>query len=51
MSKPLYIIPGHGHGDPGAGGHGYSEATQVRKLAAEVKRLGGADVTDRKSVV
>ena len=45
MSKPLYIIPGHGHGDPGAGGHGYSEATQVRKLAAEVKRLGGADVT------
>ena len=44
MSK-LYIIPGHGHGDPGAGGHGYSEATQVRKLAAEIKRLGGSDVT------
>lgn len=44
MSK-LYVIPGHGHGDPGAGGHGYSEATQVRKLAAEVKRLGGSDVT------
>lgn len=43
MAK-LYVIPGHGNGDPGAVGHGYFEATQVRKLASEIKRLGGDDV-------
>ena len=43
----LYVIPGHGHGDPGAGGGGYNEADLVRRLAQRVKDLAAnpADVT------
>jgi N-acetylmuramoyl-L-alanine amidase len=43
MAK-LYIICGHGAGDPGAVGNGYQEAERVRALAARCKALGGADV-------
>jgi hypothetical protein len=47
----LYLICGHGDGDPGSSGNGYKEATQVRKLAAKIKELGGDNVivhpTDR----
>lgn len=39
MTKPLYVIPGHGHGDPGAGGGGQTEADNVRKLATRIKEL------------
>mgnify|MGYP002509430158 CR=1 FL=1 len=39
MANPLYIIPGHGHGDPGAGGGGQTEAENVRKLAQRCKDL------------
>lgn len=45
MSKPLYIIPGHGHGDPGAVGGGQNEADSVRNLARRVKELA-ADPSD-----
>lgn len=37
----LFVIPGHGAGDSGACGHGYSEAERVRALAAKIKELGG----------
>lgn len=39
MTKPLYVIPGHGHGDPGAGGGGQTEADNVRKLATRIQEL------------
>lgn len=47
MPNPLYVVPGHGHGDPGAGGGGYNEADLVRRLAQRVKDLAAnpADVT------
>ncbi len=44
MAK-LYIIPGHGHGDPGAVGGGHNEADSVRNLARRVKELA-ADPSD-----
>lgn len=44
MSKKLYIIPGHGAGDPGACAGGYQEADLVRQLAARCKAWGGAKV-------
>ncbi len=37
----LFVIPGHGAGDPGACGNGYSEAERVRALATRIKKLGG----------
>lgn len=43
MAK-LYVIAGHGAGDPGACANGYQEAERVRALAARMKALGGADV-------
>ena len=43
MSK-LYVIPGHGGGDPGACGNGYQEAERVRTLAQKIKDLGGDNV-------
>lgn len=43
MAK-LFVICGHGAGDPGACANGYQEATQVRKLAQRMAALGGADV-------
>lgn len=43
MAK-LIVICGHGAGDPGADGGGYTEAERVRALGARIKALGGADV-------
>ena len=43
MAK-LLVICGHGAGDPGAGGGGYTEAERVRALAARIKALGGSEV-------
>lgn len=40
----LFVIPGHGAGDPGACGNGYQEAERVRKLAQRIKDLGGDNV-------
>lgn len=44
MSAKLFIICGHGAGDPGACAGGQTEAALVRKLAARIKKLGGVDV-------
>ena len=41
----LYVIAGHGAGDPGAVGNGYQEAERVRVLANRIKALGGDNVT------
>lgn len=43
MAK-LFVIAGHGAGDPGACSDGYSEADLVRKLASKLKSRGGSDV-------
>lgn len=43
MAK-LFCIAGHGAGDSGAVGGGYTEAALVRKLAMRIKALGGSDV-------
>lgn len=43
MNK-LFIICGHGDGDPGACGNGYKEAERVRALAKRIKYYGGAAV-------
>lgn len=43
MAK-VFVICGHGAGDPGACAGGCSEADLVRRLAARMKALGGADV-------
>lgn len=40
----LFVICGHGAGDPGADGGGYTEAERVRALAARIKALGGSEV-------
>ena len=40
----LYIICGHGAGDPGACAGGYTEAALVRKLGKRIKALGGSQV-------
>ena len=37
----LFVIPGHGAGDPGATGYGYTEAERVRALAIKMKEIGG----------
>lgn len=44
MAK-LFVIAGHGAGDPGACGNGYSEAERVRALAQRIKTLGGNNVS------
>lgn len=44
MSVKLFVICGHGAGDPGACAGGQTEAELVRKLAVRIKALGGADV-------
>lgn len=41
----LYVIAGHGAGDPGAGGNGYQEAERVRALARAMKELAPNNVT------
>lgn len=43
MAK-LYLICGHGDGDPGACAGGVKEADQVRELAQLVKQRGGSSV-------
>lgn len=43
MTK-LFVIAGHGAGDPGACSDGYSEADLVRKLASKLEARGGSDV-------
>lgn len=43
MAK-VFVICGHGAGDSGATGGGYTEADLVRKLASRMKALGGSDV-------
>lgn len=40
----LFVIPGHGAGDPGAGGYGFNEAERVRALASKMKELAPNDV-------
>ena len=40
----LYLIAGHGDGDPGACANGYTEAALVRQLCERVKALGGDSV-------
>lgn len=44
MAK-IFVIAGHGAGDPGAVGNGCKEADMVRKLADKIKQLGGNSVT------
>lgn len=39
----LYIIAGHGAGDPGACANGYQEAERVRALAKRIKALNKGD--------
>lgn len=41
----LFVIAGHGAGDPGAAGSGFNEAERVRALAKKLKELGGDSVT------
>lgn len=41
----LFVIAGHGHGDSGAVGNGFTEAERVRALAARIGELGGGNVT------
>lgn len=40
----LYLIAGHGAGDPGAYGNGYNEAERVRALCSKIKEIGGDNV-------
>lgn len=40
----IFVIAGHGAGDPGACGNGFSEAERVRALAKRIKALGGNNV-------
>lgn len=41
MTRKLFVICGHGAGDPGACANGYQEAERVRKLGKRIKELGG----------
>lgn len=41
----IFIIAGHGDGDPGASGNGYKEYERVRALAKKIKAYGGDNVT------
>lgn len=43
MTK-LFVICGHGAGDPGACGNGYEEAERVRVLGKKIKEFGGNNV-------
>ncbi|NBI61055.1 N-acetylmuramoyl-L-alanine amidase, partial [Lachnospiraceae bacterium] len=40
----LFVVAGHGAGDPGTCGNGFSEAERVRVLARKIKELGGGNV-------
>lgn len=41
----LFLIAGHGAGDSGAVGYGYTEAERVRALARRIAAYGGSNVT------
>ena len=41
----IFVIAGHGAGDPGACGNGYQEAERVRALASRIAAFGGDNVT------
>ena len=41
----IFLIAGHGAGDSGAVGNGYTEAERVRTLAQRISELGGSNVT------
>lgn len=41
----IFVIAGHGHGDSGATGGGYTEAERVRALAKKIQQYGGSNVT------
>lgn len=41
MAKHIYVIAGHGNGDPGACGNGYQEAERVRVLAQRMADMNG----------
>lgn len=41
----IFVIAGHGAGDSGAVGYGYTEAERVRALAGRLSALGGSNVT------
>lgn len=41
----IFLIAGHGAGDSGAVGNGYTEAERVRALAKRISDLGGSNVT------
>lgn len=41
----LFVVAGHGAGDCGAVGYGYTEAERVRYLASRLLALGGSNVT------
>ena len=43
MAK-LFVICGHGAGDPGCCAGGYTEAERVRALGQRIKELGGSEV-------
>lgn len=43
MAK-LFVICGHGAGDPGCCAGGYTEAERVRALGRRIKELGGDQV-------
>lgn len=40
----VFVVCGHGAGDPGACGNGFEEAEQVRRLGARMVELGGGRV-------
>lgn len=40
----LYVICGHGAGDPGSEGNGYKEANVTRQVGQKLKELGGKNV-------
>lgn len=42
----LYVISGHGAGDPGASGNGRNEADVVRDISTRLKALGGSSVVE-----
>ena len=42
----LHIIAGHGAGDPGATGFGFTEAERVRALAGELAKFNNVNVLD-----
>lgn len=44
MATKMFVICGHGAGDPGATGGGHTEADLVRRLASRIKERGGSAV-------